>query len=180
MHTGVGAGAVVADLGCGKGGNLAHVASLGARAVGVDVSGKQLRAATKRWSDLVALELHQGSALAYLEHHPDTLDAVFSVFGAVWFTDPEELLPAIRRALRPSGVLAFSQRPPVAGCYGCQASYIDQSEDRDPLVVKRWDYEPEVWSELLREHGFTDVSARVVPAPPGPRTVGTLLVRAMV
>ncbi|MEV7303403.1 hypothetical protein [Streptomyces clavifer] len=77
------------------------------------------------------------------------LRAVFSVFGAVRFTDPALLPPEIRRRRRPGGVLAFSQRPPIEGCYGCQASYINRSEEEDPLVVKRWDYEPDRWVELL-------------------------------
>lgn len=49
----------------------------------------------------------------------------------------------------------------------------------DPHVVRRWDYEPEQWRALLDEYGFTSATARVVEAPPGPRTVGTLLVRAV-
>lgn len=44
--------------------------------------------------------------------------------------------------------------------------------------MKRWDYEPDQWVELLTEHAFTAATARVLPAPPGPRKVGTLLVRA--
>ena len=52
---GVGPGASVLELGCGKGGNLAHVAALGARAVGVDLSAAQLDAARERWD---GLELH--------------------------------------------------------------------------------------------------------------------------
>ncbi|MFG2677595.1 hypothetical protein [Streptomyces sp. NPDC048392] len=101
-----------------------------------------------------------------------------TVYGAVWFTDPAVLLPAIRERLRPGGRLVFSQRPPVEGCYGCQASYIPRGADEDPLVVKRWDYEPDAWERLLKEHGFTDVDATVLAAPPGNRTIGTLIVRA--
>ncbi|MBL1113983.1 class I SAM-dependent methyltransferase [Streptomyces sp. 110] len=174
---GTGHGSSVLELGCGKGGNLAHIATLGARAVGVDLSPAQLRAADARWADTVELELHQADALDFLTRCTDTFDAVFSVFGAVWFTDPARLLPAIHERLRPGGVLAFSQRPPVGGCYGCQASYITRSEEEDPLVVKRWDYEPPRWTQILREYGFTEATARVLPAPPGPRKIGTLLVR---
>ncbi|CDR10217.1 class I SAM-dependent methyltransferase [Streptomyces iranensis] len=175
---GISRGSAVLELGCGKGGNLAHVAALGARAVGVDLSMAQLKAASAGWADTVQLELHQGEALDFLAHCTDTFDAVFSVFGAVWFTDPVQLLSAIRERLRPGGVLAFSQRPPVEGCYGCQASYITKSEDEDPLVVKRWDYEAPRWAQILREHGFTSATARVLPAPPGLRQIGTMLVRA--
>lgn len=175
---GMGPGAVVLELGCGKGCNLAHAATLGARAVGVDVSGVQLAAARERWSDL-PLELHHGDAVDYLAGTGERFDAVFSVFGAVWFTDPSELLPAVHYSLRPGGVLAFSQRPPVEGCYGCQAAYIDGTDDDTRLVVKRWDYTPQMWSDLLHEHGFTNVSAHVLPAPgEAAHRPGTLLVRA--
>ncbi|MFD8429217.1 hypothetical protein ACFV1R_16610 [Streptomyces coelicoflavus] len=88
------------------------------------------------------------------------------------------LLPAIRERLHPGGRLVFSQRPPVEGCYGCQASYIPRGADEDPLVVKRWDYEPDAWERVLKEHGFTDVTADVLAAPPGNRKTGTLIVRA--
>ncbi|MFG3017861.1 class I SAM-dependent methyltransferase [Streptomyces sp. NPDC048254] len=170
-------GARVLDLGCGKAGNAAHLAALGMHAVGVDVSPKQLTAARARWSELPGLELHQAEAVQFLQQARE-FDAVYSVFGALWFTDPARLLPAIRARLRPGGRLVFSQRPPVEGCYGCQASYIPRGSDEDPLVVKRWDYERDAWKQLLAEHGFGDVRAEVLAAPPGRRTVGTLIVSA--
>ncbi|MGW1029880.1 class I SAM-dependent methyltransferase [Streptomyces sp. NPDC002577] len=172
------AGGRVLDLGCGKGGNTAHLAALGMDAVGIDVSPVQLRTAEERWGGTRGLELRRAEALALLQEHGDDFDAVYSVYGAVWFTDPAALLPLIRRRLRPGGTLVFSQRPPVEGCYGCQASYIPRASDEDPLVVKRWDYEPHVWIRLLRETGFEDPTARVLPAPPGNRKTGTLIVAA--
>ncbi|MFF3367093.1 class I SAM-dependent methyltransferase [Streptomyces misionensis] len=176
---GVRPGHRVLDLGCGKGGNVAHLAALGARAVGVDVSPAQLSAARERWPD-AGLALYRRDALDFLTVDTgEDFDAVYSVFGALWFTDPVQLLPAIRVRLRQGGVLAFSQRPPVPGCYGCQASYITRSEDEDPLVVRRWDYELDVWRDLLTDAGFWDVRAQIIPAPPGPRKIGTVLVRAV-
>lgn len=175
---GVEAGARVLDLGCGKGGNAAHLAALGLRSIGVDVSAAQLCAARERWGHLSGLELHQADAIRFLQEPGGTFDAVYSVYGAVWFTEPARLLPAVRERLRPGGRLVFSQRPPVEGCYGCQASYIPRGADEDPLVVKRWDYEPREWEQLLTRHDFTDVRADVLPAPPGRRKVGTLIVSA--
>ncbi|MET7321347.1 class I SAM-dependent methyltransferase [Streptomyces sp. NPDC005549] len=172
------AGARVLDLGCGKGGNAAHLAALGHCAVGVDVSPKQLAAARGRWGEMPGLDLRQVEAVNFLREDRGGFDAVYSVYGAVWFTDPARLLPAIRERLHPGGRLAFSQRPPVEGCYGCQASYIPRGADEDPLVVKRWDYEPDGWERVLKEYGFTDVTADVLAAPPGKRTTGTLIVRA--
>ena len=171
-------GGCVLDLGCGKGGNAAHLAALGMRPAGIDVSAAQLRAARERWGHFSGLELHQAEAVSFLQGSTETFDAVYSVYGALWFTDPARLLPAVRERLRPGGMLVFSQRPPVEGCYGCQASYIPRGADEDPLVVKRWDYEARVWEHLLAEYGYTEVRARVLPAPPGPRTVGTLIVQA--
>ncbi|MFJ7968361.1 class I SAM-dependent methyltransferase [Streptomyces sp. NPDC096324] len=168
----------VLDLGCGKGGNAAHLALQGMTAVGVDISPVQLSAAEERWGGTPGLHLRQADAVTYLREDDEPFAAVYSVYGVVWFSDPAVTLPAIRERLRPGGVLAFSQRPAVEGCYGCQASYIPRGEDEDPLVVKRWDYEPESWERLLKKHGYTDVRATVLDAPPGKRKVGALIVQA--
>ncbi|MFI9308745.1 class I SAM-dependent methyltransferase [Streptomyces triculaminicus] len=175
---GAGEKAAFLELGCGTGGNLAHVAALGHRAVGVDVSPVQLKAARERWGDLPGLELHQRGALDFMSETTDRFDAVYSVFGALWFTDPARMLPAIRQVLKPGGVLAFSQRPPVEGCYGCQASYINQADDPNPLVVKRWDHTPDMWTDRLKQHGFRHALANEIAPPHGWKT-GTLLVRAL-
>ncbi|GLF99255.1 class I SAM-dependent methyltransferase [Streptomyces yaizuensis] len=168
------------DLGCGSGGNLAHLAALGMKPVGVDLSSQQLRKARDRWGDAPGMELHQGGALDFMTVAGTTFDAVYSVFGAAWFCDPGLLLPAVHASLRPGGVFALSQRPPVQGCYGCQASYIPRGPDEDPAIVKRWDYEPGVWAALLGEYGFTAVTTAVLPAPVrDKRTIGTLLIRAV-
>ncbi|MGW7521330.1 class I SAM-dependent methyltransferase [Streptomyces sp. NPDC054796] len=169
----------VLDLGCGSGGNAAHLAALGMKAVGIDLSGKQLDKARERWPDADGMELRQGDAQACLAETSTVFDAVYSVFGAIWFTDPDLLLPLVRARLKPGGMFAFSQRPPVEGCYGCQASYIPRGAEEDPAVVKRWDYAPGAWTRMLKKHGFDDVTATVLPAPvQSPRRVGTLLVRA--
>ncbi|WP_257895202.1 class I SAM-dependent methyltransferase [Streptomyces anulatus] len=173
------AGDRVLDLGCGSGGNVAHLATLGMKSVGIDLSAKQLDKARERWPDVDGMELHQTDALTYLGGAFTIFDAVYSVFGAAWFTDPGLLLPVVRASLKPGGVFAFSQRPPVEGCYGCQASYIPRGPDEDPAVVKRWDYEPDVWALILKEHGFVNVSVSVLAPPSGSRRTGTLVVRGM-
>ncbi|OKH93502.1 SAM-dependent methyltransferase [Streptomyces uncialis] len=173
-------GGTALDLGCGAGGNAAHLAGLGVRAVGIDLSPEQLAKARERWADVDGMELHQGDAPAYLRESRTVFDAIYSVFGAGWFSAPGLLLPVVHANLRPGGVFAMSQRPPIEGCYGCQASYIPRGPDEDPAVVKRWDHEPDVWALILKEHGYVDVSASVIAAPPGSRrTTGTLLVRGV-
>ncbi|MGW9303592.1 class I SAM-dependent methyltransferase [Streptomyces cyaneofuscatus] len=169
----------VLDLGCGSGGNAAHLATLGMKTVGVDLSAQQLGKARERWPGVGGIKLHQADALTYLAGDLAVFDSVYSVFGASWFTDPVTLLPVVHASLKPGGVFAFSQRPPVEGCYGCQASYIPRGPDEDPAVVKRWDYEPDAWALILKEHGYVDVSASVIAPPSGSRRTGTLLVRAV-
>ncbi|MCP9985864.1 class I SAM-dependent methyltransferase [Streptomyces sudanensis] len=170
-------GQSVLDLGCGSGGNLAHLATLGMRAVGVDVSHAQIAKARERWPD-VDMEIHRGDALEFLAGRPTQFDAIFSVFGAAYFTDPDLMLPAVHKRLKPGGVFAMSQNPPIDGCYGCQASFIPRGPDEDPAIVKRWDYPSDVWAVLLKQHGFEEVAVTVLPAPEGrKKRIGTLLVR---
>ncbi|MFF1512016.1 class I SAM-dependent methyltransferase [Streptomyces sp. NPDC058326] len=170
-------GARVLDLGCGSGGNLAHLVALGAEAVGVDISPVQVAKARERWPHL---DVRQQTAEEFLAAGEDEFTAVCSVFGAAWFTDPAELLPLVHARLAPGGVYAFSHTPPaLAGCYGPQASQVQPPEKgAEPLYVKRWDYERGRWTEILQRAGFTDVTAEVLAPPAGKRT-GTLLVRGV-
>ncbi|MFP3968331.1 hypothetical protein SMC26_38955 [Actinomadura fulvescens] len=70
----------------------------------------------------------------------------------------------------------FSQAPAVPGSYGVQGMYGNGFTGRQ-VWVYRWAYEPATWSGILHTHGFTDVHARIEPAPE-PDHVGTLLVEA--
>ncbi|ROQ24465.1 methyltransferase family protein [Streptomyces sp. PanSC19] len=170
-------GARVLDLGCGSGGNLAHLAALGAEAVGVDISPVQVAKARARRPHL---DVRQRTAEEFLTADTYEFEVVYSVFGAAWFTDPAVLLPLVHARLAPGGVYAFSHNPPaLSGCYGPQASQMQPPEKgAEPLYVKRWDYEAGTWGELLRQAGFTDVTAEVIAPPEGKRT-GTLLVRGL-
>ncbi|MFF8383650.1 class I SAM-dependent methyltransferase [Streptomyces kanasensis] len=171
------AGARVLDLGCGSGGNLAHLVELGAEAVGGDISPVQIAKARGRWP---YLSVGEAAAEDFLSARTEDYAAVFSVFGAAWFTDPAVLLPLVSARLAPGGVFAFSHSPPaLVGCYGPQASRMQPPErGAEPLYVKRWDYEPQTWVAILERAGFTNVTADVIAPPTGKRT-GTLLVRGV-
>lgn len=139
------AGARILELGCGKGGNIAHLATLGVRALGVDPSPLQIEDARERWGHLPTLTLRHGDAIEYLASSPQWFDAIYSVFGALWFVDPDLWLPVVWQRLAPGGRLAFSHRPPFHGCYGCQAAFIRHG-DQEPFVIRRWDYTPVMWN----------------------------------
>ncbi|BCJ76175.1 hypothetical protein CS0771_57190 [Catellatospora sp. IY07-71] len=151
-------GARVLDLGCGKGGNLAHVSATGHCGVGVDLSPLQVTHAHERWPDLTVV---CADALAYLEEGEAPFEAIYSVFGALWFVDPDMLLPAIHRRLR--GTLAFSY------------TFMNSVEG-----LPRWDLDPEEWTDRLEKHGFAEVELQQIAPPDGvDRGQPTFLMRAV-
>ncbi|GGP94395.1 class I SAM-dependent methyltransferase [Streptomyces melanogenes] len=160
----------VLELGCGTGCNLAHLAAQGAVCVGVDIAPSQREKAEARWGHFPGLSFVTAEATEFLKGCPGMFDAVFSIFGAVWFTNPQQLLPLVRQQLMPGGVFAFSHKPPAEeqGPVGIL---------REARAVSRWDYSGDEWATLLDSAGFANITAKVIP-PPGRESLGTLLVRA--
>lgn len=152
-------GKAVLDLGSGSGANLAHLVTLGARGIGVDIAPARAVAARRLWpgGNFVTAD-----ATDYLANTANRFNVVYSVFGPVWFTDPATFLPLVHDRLDPGGVLAFSHLPTA-------------TDHR--RAVRTWHLAPEQWSSLLRDHGFRSPTATVIPGP-RPENVGTLLVRA--
>ncbi|MFH8471430.1 class I SAM-dependent methyltransferase [Streptomyces sp. NPDC018000] len=163
-------GRTVLELGCGTGCNLAHLSTLGATCTGVDIAPSQHEKAVARWGHLPGVTFHTAEVTDYLAGMAGPFDVALSIFGPVWFTDPEQLLPLIRKRLSPGGVLAFSHKPPAEGMEPVGTL-------REAKAVIRWDYTPEEWSTSLTSAGFSDIKAEIVSPPEGKGT-GTLLVRA--
>lgn len=164
------------ELGSGTGDAVAALASKGIDATGIDISPVHVAEAHKRWGHLSHAHFVTGDVLDYLEGADQHWDAIYSIWGALWFTDPESLLPAVHSRLGPGGRLVFSHAPPVPGSYGVQGMYGNGFKGRQ-VWIYRWAYEPHDWADLLHRHGFTDIFARVEPAP-DPENVGTLVVEA--
>ncbi|MFE4855629.1 class I SAM-dependent methyltransferase [Streptomyces sp. NPDC056670] len=158
------AGLRVLELGSGSGSNLAHLVTLGATGRGVDIAPARETVARERWGHLTDLEFRTAEATAFLNETDATFDVVLSIFGAVWFVDPDILLPLIRSRMAPGGILAFSHLPP--GSHGPRPAEAGLRHDRTP----------DEWSRILTRHSFSDVRASLI-APPEGRVVGTMLVR---
>jgi SAM-dependent methyltransferase len=156
----------VLELGSGTGCNLAHLATLSAHCVGVDMAPSRAVAAAQTWEHLPNLEFVTADALDYLATATAPFDVVYSIFGAVWFTDPAILLPLVCNRMKPGGVFAFSHLPA-----GAQAARSDR-------VISKWDLSAEHWVQMLNGEGFHDVTVTVIPAPVNGKA-GTLLVRAL-
>ncbi|MFC8241576.1 class I SAM-dependent methyltransferase [Streptomyces chartreusis] len=161
------AGRRVLEVGSGSGSNLAHLVTLGATGQGVDIAPARETVARERWGHLPGLEFRTAEATAFLNETDETFDVVLSIFGAVWFVDPDTLLPLIRSRTTPGGILAFSHLPP--GSQGPKAAKAGLRHDRTP----------DEWGRILTVHGFSDVCVSLIDPPEG-RAVGTMLVRALV
>ncbi|WP_427920772.1 class I SAM-dependent methyltransferase [Streptomyces sp. cg40] len=159
------AGRRVLELGSGSGSNLAHLVTLGATGLGVDVAPARKPVARERWGDLPGIEFRTAEAAAFLNETAETFDVVLSIFGAVWFVDPDALLPLVHSRMTPGGTLAFSHLPP--GGEGLKPA----------KTGLRYDRTPDDWDRILTGHGFSDVRVSLIDPPEG-RAVGTMLVRA--
>ncbi|MFJ6609927.1 class I SAM-dependent methyltransferase [Streptomyces sp. NPDC091289] len=93
-------GRTVAELGAGAGHQAAYVAAeLGAaRVVAIDSSAAQHARSSNVYGDVCGLDFVHDDAAAYLQAHPGCLDVVYSIFGALDFSDPRTLLPAVAAA----------------------------------------------------------------------------------
>ncbi|MFK4224347.1 class I SAM-dependent methyltransferase [Streptomyces sp. NPDC019890] len=165
----------VLEIGCGTGRALAHLAQRGVRATGVDLSPVMVKKTTERWGPS-GVEFICSEVLDHLRESTEIYEAIYSIFGAAWFTDPAKLLPLIAERLKPGGVLAISHPPAIPGAYGPQGMYKGGFAGK-AMFTYRYSYTPKRWTSMLERHGFCDVEARVLDAPE-PGHIGTLLVRA--
>jgi SAM-dependent methyltransferase len=160
------AGRSVLELGSGTGCNLAHLATRGAHCTGLDVSPTQTAKARDRWGHLPDLKFFADEVVEFLDFAAGTFDVIYSVFGAHWFTDPDVLLPLVRKRLVAGGVYAFSHTAPA-----------DIAPLGPKAVITRYDLPAADWTAALQRHGFRDVHAQLVQ-PPAVGGHHTLLVHA--
>jgi SAM-dependent methyltransferase len=180
-------GRCVGDLGAGAARHAAYLAvhHQPAHITAIDASPAQHAMATDLYAHLAPrLRIVASDAVPHLNTMTGTYDVLYSVFGAVDFTDPRVLLPAAAAALKPGGRLVFAtlahylngapaQPDAVAACVPAK------TPDGEAATMRRWVLQKHVWTKLLDEAGFTDITIDVLPATTdGPRSADTLLVSA--
>ncbi|RKN06441.1 class I SAM-dependent methyltransferase [Streptomyces radicis] len=177
----------VGDLGAGAARHAAHLAThhQPARVDAIDASAAQHAMATDLYAHLTPrLRLFHADAVAHLRQRPSTYDALYSVFGAVDFTDPRDLLPTAADALRPSGRLVFATlahhldgapaRPDVT-----HTDIPATTPHDEATTMRRWVLQERTWTTLLGEAGFTRINTDLLRADvQGTRTADALLVTA--
>ncbi|NUP40087.1 MAG: class I SAM-dependent methyltransferase [Streptomyces sp.] len=178
-------GLCVGDLGAGAARQAAHLAvrHQPARIVAVDASPAQCAMATDLYGHLAPrLRIVQSDGVTHLRERADAYDVLYSVFGALDFTDPRELLPAAAGALRSGGRLVFSTLAHYVGGAPAQSDVVAadipaKTPQGEAATMRRWVLQGQVWTTLLDAAGFTRTSVDVLPATTdGPRAAATLLV----
>jgi len=102
-------GDIIVDLGCGAGQTVLQLADqVGprGRVVGVDIAPLLLDVARERTRGLGNVSFIEGDALA-LNLPGESVDAFFSRFGVMAFSDPVAAFSNFHRMLKPTGRLAF-------------------------------------------------------------------------
>lgn len=180
-------GKVVGDLGAGAARQAAHIAVHHAptRVDAVDVSPAQCAMAEGLFGHLAPrLCIVRSDAVEHVRTAAGTYDVLYSVFGALDFTDPSELLPAAAAALRPGGKLIFSTLGHYLGGAPAKpevepAEVPARTPDGEATTMRRWVLQEHAWTKVLDASGFTGISVdRVAPATSTPRSADTLVVTA--
>ena len=99
----------VLELGCGAAQWSVALAANGARVVGLDLSGAQLKYA-RRASSALPLVLASGEQLPFASA---SFDLVFCDHGALSFCEPDVVVAECARVLRPGGTLTFCCTHPL-------------------------------------------------------------------
>jgi len=172
------AGRRVLELGCGGGQWSIALARRGARAVGLDLSIRQLAHARR-----LAGEASQPVPFvnANAERAPfadESFDIVFCDHGAMTFADPYLTVPEVARLLRPGGAFAFNIASPLIWlCWGDGEQPPGPELVRSYFGLRRATWETVEfqlaygeWIRLFRSNGFEVLDLVELRPPARPRT----------
>lgn len=159
----------VLDLGSGLGRHAAHLAALGAHVTAVDSSPTQHERASARYPATGGLCLECADAADHLSAAPP-YDLVYSVSGLP-FADPRRLLAALANGVRPGGQLVFSALHTNSAGRGPSSEVAARPEilrlpgTTEDHTVHMWVLTPQLWEDLLGEHGFILESVTAIDSP---------------
>ncbi|WP_406260239.1 bifunctional class I SAM-dependent methyltransferase/NUDIX hydrolase [Actinacidiphila glaucinigra] len=159
----------VADLGAGLGRHAAHLARAhGAVVDAVEASPTQHERAAARYGGVPGLRLVLADAVDHLRL-TDPYEVIYSVHGFAYI-DPRRLLPAVADALAPGGRLVFSVLHTDSDGQGPSNTVTARPQilplaGGGQLTVQMWVLAPELWRDLLEEHGLVVERIDTLDAP---------------
>jgi SAM-dependent methyltransferase len=159
----------VLEVGCGAGQCARWLVARGTRAVGVDLSFRQLQH-SRRIDDATQVTVPAVCATATALPFPgDRFDVVFSAFGALQFVhEADRAVAEVARVLRPGGSFAFSVTHPVrwsmpddpgeaglrvTSSYFDRTPYVEQDEEGTARYVEHHRTLGD-WVRILSAAGF--------------------------
>jgi trans-aconitate methyltransferase len=152
----------ILDLGCGTGHLTEQIAASGAKVVGIDSSPDMIQQAREKHPAL-RFEVMDARELTFSE----PFDVVFSNATLHWIKEPEKVISAIAKALRPGGrfVAEFGGKGNVGGLMAAIARAWTKLDLPGP-VPNPW-YYPSIaeYSSLLEKHGLETTNAILFDRP---------------
>jgi SAM-dependent methyltransferase len=149
----------VLELGCGAAQWTLALNQIGARAVGLDLSSRQLHHA-RRASKVIPLVHGNAESLPF---RSESFDLVFCDHGAMTFARPERTVADAARVLKPNGRFAFCISTPILDiCWNSESDTISPALTNDYFSLSSLDDGKSVcyqlpygaWIRLFREHSF--------------------------
>jgi trans-aconitate methyltransferase len=152
----------ILDLGCGTGHLTARIAEAGAHVMGVDRSPEMIRQAKERYPAL-RFEVMDARGISL----DGSFDAVFSNATLHWIKEPERVIAAIKKTLRPGGrfVAEFGGKGNTAELLAAiQRTWVKLGLDGP--APHPW-YYPSLaeYAGLLEQHGFEVTYATLFDRP---------------
>jgi SAM-dependent methyltransferase len=168
----------VLELGCGAAQWTVGLIRAGARAVGIDLSARQLVHARLASS---TVPLVQGNAEG-LPFQNSSFDIVFCDHGATTFARPNQTVAEASRVLKPNGLLAFCMSTPIRDiCWDPESDTISSQLTRDYFELSTFDDGDSAcyqlpygaWIRLFRQHSLMVEDLIELRAPEGASTTYT-------
>ncbi|MEU3299799.1 bifunctional class I SAM-dependent methyltransferase/NUDIX hydrolase [Streptomyces sp. NPDC006678] len=173
----------VLDIGSGAGHHAVHLAqNHRAHVTGIEASPTQHQRAASAHADAPGVEFVQGDVVEYLAT-VEPFDAAYAT-GTLAFIDPHRALPALRDGLRPKAPLILSLLHTDLHDRGPSTTVEPREQmillkDESPLPTQMWILAPQLWEDLLTEHGFRVEAIDLLHHPDENAPVVQQLIRAL-